>query len=287
MQSILSRIEPDQVDVSPFPHVVVQNAIEAEHADRLLREFPPLELFTKGQNTAANKKIYYTAARALTDEKLTEAWTNAVKVHSQPSEWREALRIFAPHLDREHPGIRQILGDLENLSVGIRSMEDFSKCDVLIDCKAVIHTPFSGPPLIERGPHLKSFRTLFVWYLYLRAQDDLSTGADHVLYRVKPSAKIALNARQTADAEAIELTKTIPYRQNTFVLFMNTPRSFQTNSPRTESNIPLMALHGSFYLRERLFEVLLKPNVSAIDFVKPQRLRPTAGWLRSLFDRLP
>jgi hypothetical protein len=284
MRSILSRIDPSQVVASPFPYVAVENAVEPEFADRIRREFPPFEVITEGKDLGRNKKIYYTAARSLAEGKTTEFWKDVIRTHLQPSEWFEVLRVFGPHVEREHPRIRQLMGDLADLKVGTRSIDNFSTHDVLIDCKALVHTPFSGPRSIERAPNIKNFRTLFVWYLYLRPENDVSTGADHVFYRVKPGANVVLNARQTVDPEAIEAVRTVPYRHNTFVLWLNTPRSVQFNSPRSESNVPLMALHGSFYMRERLFEMPLKPNVSAIDFVMPQQQqKKETSWLRSLF----
>jgi hypothetical protein len=283
MQSILSRIDPSQVVAWPFPHVAIENAIEPELADQLRRGFPPLDVITEGQDPGRNKKIYYTAARSIAEGKTAAIWNDAISTHLRPSEWRELLRIFSGHLDREHPELRRIYRDFDNLNVGIRDIDSFSTHDVLFDCKALIHTPFSGAPSIERGPHLKIFRTLFVWYLYLRPEHDRSTGADHVLYSVNPNANIALNPRQTADPEAVEAVKAVPYRHNTLVLLMNTPRSFQTMSPRSESEVPLMALHGSCYVRERLFEMPLKPNVSAIDFVPPQQPKKKSSFLHSLF----
>lgn len=283
IHSLLSRISADQVVREPFPHVVVENALEDDVARQLMLQFPVQPLSEMARGTGPNRKVYLTAARAFQQRLFADVWMDAVRAHVQPSEWREALRIFRPHLSAEFPGLRDLLGGLDDLRVGIRAFDRFSEVDVLLDCKAVMHTPVRGAPVVERGPHLKSFRTVIVWYLYLRADDDRSTGADHVLYRLKPGADVVLHERQTLDPSQVEAEVVIPYRQNTFVMYINTPRSFQTNAPRTAGDVPLMALHGSIYLRERAFAVAMKPGVLPIEY-QPRAEPPVqrAGWLRAL-----
>lgn len=285
MQSILSRISPAQVVRDPFPHVCIDNALEDGLARRLLQEFPASELLAGGQSLGSNRKFSVSAARALSERPFSDAWMDALKVHVQPSEWLDSLRIFRPHIEREFPALGDRLGDLDNLRVGIKHFDRFPDVDVVIDCKPLIHTPVRGAPSVERGPHLKNFRTLFTWYLYLRAEADRSTGAEHVLYRVKPGADVTLNERQTVDPQALEPVVTIPYRQNAFMMFLNTPRSFQGNVPRSAGDVPLMAMIGSIYLRERLFFVASRPGLEAGDFVPQSPPPQPAGWLRSLLRR--
>lgn len=283
MRSLLAGISPDQVVESPFPHVVVENAMDAELCSRLIAEFPALELFTGGKSYPSNKKIYYTGARALKEGTLSKTWTDVVAAYIAPSHWNEIARIFQKQIDREYPDFRNKFGAPETLKVGVRDIDQFSEMDVLLDCKALIHTPVIGPASRERDPHLKNFRTMFVWYHYLRSDDDHSEGGDHAFYRLKSGTEFVLGRRQAIEPDLLDVAKTIPYRQNTLVLFMNTPRSFQTNTARTESPVPLRSLHVSVYMRERLFAAPLKPGVSLIDFVKEPLQKPQkTGWLRSL-----
>lgn len=259
--SLLSNITPEQVIAEPFPHVVVENALDEQLCQQLIREFPPLETFTQGESVGSNQKIIYTGARALSNPDVSARWKKFIQEHLQPPVWGEMLRLFRPYLLRAYPAIEQRFGRLEQLRPGIRNIDDDSHCDLLLDSELVVHTPTVGPPAMERGPHLKTRDKPFVGYLYLRPDEDDSQGADHVLYSIKPGASLLFDQVQAVDPALLTVEKVIPYRRNTFIFFLNTPQSIQGLTLRSVAKVPLMMYHLLAQMPAPLFDIDFKPPV--------------------------
>lgn len=282
MASALSRIMPENVEASPFPHVVLENALAPDLCARLLTEFPPPEVFTGGRPHASNEKFYLTAEGSRRAPDISAVWRAAIEDHLGRQTWRHLVRIFGRHLDREYPRFRELIGDPRRVRVGTRDIDRFAENEVLLDCKALYHTPVrDGVGIAERGPHLKNFRTLFLLYIYLRPPEDAVPGGDHAFYVPKAGTAVVLGPRQTLAFDRVDPVKIVPLRHNSLVLFMNTARSFQTNTPRAPSSHPMRGLHLSAYVRKPLFEVPLCPGEERVDF-KEWAPPPKRSWLRRL-----
>ena len=288
--SLLSKISPDQIITEPFPHVVVENALDDQLCRQLMREFPPVETFTQGQPVRSNQKIIYPGARALRNPDLSELWRSLILDHLQPSIWGESLRLFRPHLLNAYPDFEERFGKLDEMTTGIRNIDDFSQCDVLLDSELVIHTPVVDEPCVERGPHLKTRVKPFAAYLYLRPDEDDSQGSDHVLYSIKPGGSLLFDQVQATDPELLVVEKVIPYRQNTFIIFLNTPESIQGLTMRSVSRVPLMMFHFLAEMREPLFSIDFEPSVFGSGFVRTwarrSGLREVVHGARRLAGRL-
>jgi hypothetical protein len=266
--SLLSTISPDQIIAEPFPHVVVENALDENLCRQLIREFPPLETFTQGQPVRSNQKIIYTAARALRNPDLSELWRRFILDHLQPSILEEFLRLFQPHLLNAYPDFEQKFGKLDELTIGIRNIDDHSQCDVLLDSELVIHTAVVDKPCVERGPHLKTRVKPFAAYLYLRPDEDDSQGSDHVLYSIRPDSQLLFDRVQATDPELLTVEKVIPYRHNTFIIFLNTPESIQGLTVRSIGKVPLMMYHFLAEMRAPLFSIEFEPSAFRSGFVR-------------------
>ncbi|MDT4967177.1 MAG: hypothetical protein QOJ64_1914 [Acidobacteriota bacterium] len=259
--SLLSNLTPDDVIARPFPHVVIENAIDEQLCLQLIREFPPQEVFTGGRRTRSNQKFIHTGAIALSNPDLSDRWKSFILDHLQPSIWDDMLRLFEPYLLRTYPDFEERFGRLEDLRVGTRNIDDFSRCDVLLDSELVIQTPVVGPPCVERGPHLKTRNKPFVGYFYLRPDEDHTEGGDHALYSLKSDASPLFDHVQALETELVNLEKVIPYRRNTFIFFLNSPESIQGLTLRSSSGAPLLMHHILAELREPLFEIEFNPSV--------------------------
>jgi hypothetical protein len=266
--SLLSNITPDDVIAQPFPHVVIENALDEQLCLQLIRDFPPQETFTQGRRVRSNQKFIHTGAMARQSPDLSECWKSFILDHLKPSIWEEMLRVFQRHFLRTYPDFEERFGRLKDLRVGTRNIDDYSRCDVLLDSELVTQTPVVGPPCVERGPHLKTRNKPFVGYLYLRPDDDETEGGDHALYTLKSDASPLFDHVQALETELVTLEKVIPYRRNTFVFFLNSPESIQGLTPRSSSGAPLMMHHILAELREPLFEIEFDPSVRRSSFLR-------------------
>ena len=266
--SFLEKISPDQVREHPFPHVVMENVLDQVLCDQLVAQFPVQQIIS--QWPAATTKYYLNVGQSERDSQVSPLWKRELLDLVQPEVWRNLVRIFGDSLLREYPDFEERYGALSGFRVGNRREEDFSNKDVLLDSKAVIHTPASGAPEIERPPHLKRFSTVFLAYVLLRAHDDNSKGADFDFYSIAPGKRIRLGPRRTMRPERLKLEMQVPYRNNTLVMFLNTPRSFQGVAARSSSTRPYMALHFTAHLPSHLYKH--RSSVGARVSVKWNRL---------------
>jgi hypothetical protein len=263
---ILRDLIPEQVVTDPFPHLVMEQALDDSLCRQLVHEFPPLEEFTRGRPYRSNQKFLYRGSQALRDPSLSATMKRFFQEYQQPCVWDDLIRLFRPHMLAEYPDFERRFGALDRMRIGVRDVDDFSKCDVLLDSKLVLHTPVTGQPSVERGPHIKIRRTLFLGYLYLRPDHDDSLGADHVFYSIKPGGELLFDRTQATDPDLLQAEKIYPYRRNIFVLFMNSPRSVQGLTMRSVTDVPWMSFHFTAHVRAPLFELNMRPGAEPLDF---------------------
>lgn len=251
--SFLEKISADQVRAHPFPHVVAENVLDPDLCDQLIAQFPRQEIITGGQSPATTTKYYLHVGDSERDSRVSPLWKQTLVDLVQPDVWHDLVRIFGDSLLREYPDFEKRYGALAGLRIGNRRADDYSDKDVLLDSKALIHTPASEAPEFERLPHLKHFTTVFLAYLFLRPNDDNSEGADFDFYSIKPGKPILLGRRKSASPGQLKLETRVPYRKNTLVMFLNTPRSFQGVTARSSSPTPYMSLHFTAHVGSRLY----------------------------------
>jgi hypothetical protein len=253
MNSLLHNLTTDQVIVEPFPHLVVANALDAEFCDQLQREFPPMEAFTQGKAYRDCFKIQYPSAKSLSEPYLTERWREFTLAHLAPDVFQDLVRIFRPHLFHEYPDFEQRFGDVDHLRVGTRGMT--GGCDVLMDSQAIIHMPIHCAPAAERGPHLKTLNKPFAAFLFLRSKEDTSVGGELEMFSLKPGVEPVYGKHQVIDHSYLRLEKSVPFTNNTLVVFLNTPRSIQGFGLRSKSELPTTYFNFVATLNGPLFSV--------------------------------
>lgn len=237
----------------PFPHLVVENALDPALCDVLAREFPPIESFVKGRKLKENKKIVRRATDLLTDAGLSSTWRDILQQHLRPEVFQEWMRIFGDDLGREHPSFVETFGDPALMRVGTRGLTEEGVHEVALDAALVAHTPAVSGPGAERGPHLKEPDKPFLGFLFLPPDEEDAEGADLEIYRVKNGSAVSFHERNQTGRDDLELAHRVPYRRNTLVLLLNTPRSITTHAPRGPSKVPVRYFHILAELPRPLF----------------------------------
>ena len=252
--NVLSSRSAADVSPEPYPHLVVEHAIDEDLCRSLTREFPPIDVFTNGRPVGDNVKFNYPAVRALVDPRVSRQWQQFVRDHVSPEFYRDIVRVFGPFLRQEYPDLESRLGPLDALRTGVLRRDGFERCDVLLDGLLGLHTPVAGPPKLERRPHVKGRDRLLVGFLYLRADDDAADGGAFEIFRIDEGTPRYARWRQT-DRRGLRLERTVPYRPNTLVVTLNTRRSIQALSARGPGTRPLMYFHFLVRVRQKLFDL--------------------------------
>ena len=253
--SILSNIEPEQVHIYPFPHLVVENAIDDSICNRLIDTFPTVQHFTGMDEYSANTKIHLPASMTLNSSFLSDTWKRFLQEQLTNEAWSQIVRVFGDHFRDEYPDYESRWGKISEFQIGTRGTDDFSNCQVLLDAQLSIHTRVLANPCVDRGPHLKTREKPFEAYLLLKPDEDPAEGGDFEIYSLRSGIKPVFGPQQVTDPLYVKLEKSIPYRKNTLIMFLNTSRSIQNYSIRCASDYPLMYFNYNVSLPEKLYDI--------------------------------
>ncbi len=252
----------------PFKHIVIENFLPEElylqaegiySDDFFIKKFGDLK--NKGSNVAASFNL-------LSDPEIIEYGLE---------NYNETFQMLKFFKTKElHKTLYKLFGDslieiykngtnFKNFSSDYYPLlnmdengnnEFGSESDLSIDTsiKCAINTPSFGNPKSVRDIHIDNPVKLFNSLIYFRLKEDDYSGGDLILYRFKRN-KIKLHNRVYASHKDCKISKVIPYKRNTLVLFINSLNSLHGVVER--ANVPLVRryinISGSFRFNQ--FEV--------------------------------
>jgi hypothetical protein len=253
MGSLLAEVTAADVVEDPFPHVVVENALDKSVCDCLVREFPPLEVIASAKPYGSNQLIGYYANDALKGQLLSPLWHEMIRIHTSQPFLGDLTRVFGDHIRAAYPRFEQRFGCLDQLRAGIRHRDSFETIDVTLEAQPCMNTPVTGEPTSVRAAHLDNPNKLFVGLFYLRHPGDRSTGGDLELLTYK-SRRPRFTGHELARDDLVE-AKTIRYAKNTLLVFLNTYRSLHGVTVRSRTTVPRMFLNLGAEVSADLFTI--------------------------------
>jgi len=238
--TVIDKAKKEDIISKPFPHLIIKEAIDEAVCDRLLKEFPPLAIITKGAPYDSNQRFSYSAVDILENDKISPLWCDFVKAHLSQEFFDKLTALF----DLSH---------LQGLKVGIRKIGGFHNADILLDAQICVNTPVWEKPSSVRTAHVDDPRKVFAGLFYLRLPQDDSSGGELEIYEyARPSFKF--EGQQIA-GKYVRLIKRVPYQKNTLVLFANSLDSLHGVSPRLPTPHPRLFFNLVGEIREPLFDL--------------------------------
>jgi hypothetical protein len=244
--SILSGLQSDRIVHEPYPYVIVPDALEAAYYAELARSFPSLERIAGRGPFPSNRVFRMPACDVLPDLAIPAIWRDFFAYHCSGAFLGELVAFWHDVIYREYPSIETWFGKpLTQVTTGVRVYQHGRApehipanmhSDAMLDCQFVVNSPVTKPSSV-RGPHLDKPYKLFAAILYLRDPEDGSTGGNHRLERFKTQRYHFDRHYQVAD-RCVEPFAEVPYAPNTLVLWLNTPRSVHSVTPRSVTAVP-------------------------------------------------
>lgn len=229
--TVLSRVTEADLWLQPYPHVAIADAIDPELCRQLIDEFPPLRTVTGGAEPVPLERYSYSARRVFQDPQVSELWRNFIAAHTSQEFLDQVVRVFQPALQTRNPDYAG-----RPLTAGLREVDKHADFDVLLDAQICINGP--GPSEGEiKLPHVDRRQVLFAGLFYLRIPNDDSTGGDLEIFRFSTPTPAGFRD-QYVDREYVEVVKTVPYRSNMLVLFLNGIDSVHGVTPRSAASEP-------------------------------------------------
>ncbi|OAI57087.1 hypothetical protein AYO49_02840, partial [Verrucomicrobiaceae bacterium SCGC AG-212-N21] len=250
---LLKDIDKAAVAREPYPHVLIESALDVDLSRRLAEEFPPLETFTGGSPHPDNYKRQRRCLDLLADPGLSPLWREVIEDHLKPSALADVWRLLGDDLLREYPDFETRIGRLDDLRVGVRGRDDPDACDVLLDAQLIIHTPVTGEPCIERGPHVKLSNKFMECQIYLPREEDEVMGAEIEVFEQRPGFASLYLGQNQLDPARLRLVRSARHRRGTVLLFLITSRSISQIAIRGPGRHPLQYFSFLAQLNHRLF----------------------------------
>lgn len=293
MQSVLAKASKADIVTEPFPHIVIENALEPDLYEQLASEFPGVDFFFDNEQQIANTKALLTGPESLASPHASPLWKDFITYHMSADFYREVAALFGDLLREYYPTLEQVLGKpLEEMTVGPR--KDAFKVpslkhpyDVMLDCQPFVDYTFTERKF--RGPHVDSGCEFYAGLLYMREAEDESTGGSLGIWRAKDEAwtfpaphtvRYDDGAKGPAP-ERLDLVAEVPYRTNCFVMFLNSWRSLHCAQARSASLLPRRAVNiiGEIC---RFHE----PSLFQVERPGGSKEKPRPGFARRALSRL-
>jgi len=266
IHSVLKNATKDSVRVDPFPHLIIENALDAELYSQLEKEYPFQTMIEGNSGLAPNIRYQLSAVDGLKiDSRLSSLWREFIEYHTSNDFFGEVYDLFSKSLYELYPHISR------EESTGVLYRD---KKKILLDCQPGVNTPTFKQTSVKIA-HLDNPTQLFAGLLYFRDDYDNSLGGDLEIYKYKNN-KYKFYGHRLIKSKYIETVNSVPYKKNTLVLFINsinslhgvTPRSATKFQRRLVNFIGTVGTPGDF--DKRLFHIPLKKKnifVRSINFL--------------------
>jgi hypothetical protein len=231
MQSILAKVRPEDVIMEPFPHIIIHNAVPEDLCAALLEQYPSLPIMTQGRPYVSNQRFDLLAAQTLQGGLVSELWMEFVRTHLTLEFWREIVSLFGQQIMEVAPWLAADVHGLQNIRIGTRGLDSEEHTDLLLDANIGINTPVKKNASSVKIAHLDKAKELFAGLWYLRPPYDNSQGGDLELYRYKGTKKV-FHGPRLIDKRYVEKVASIPYQNNTLILFLNSLQALHGVTPR-------------------------------------------------------
>jgi hypothetical protein len=280
--SILSNASRADLRLEPYPHLVIENALDPAVFAALQATFPADEVVVNGR-PLRDTWYDYPACRVVQDERIAPIWREFFRHHTSADFFRELVAVAGDALRQLNPELEARIGrPLQDFRVGMRPGGRGDPlapgADVSMECQ--FYANYTRAPRIVRGPHVDRPSELFAALLYFRQPDDTSSGADleiceatHDIYPDKDSIRIS-HLPAEVDQKLVKTVRTARYAANTLVLFLNSPRSLHSVSPRTSTELTRRHINFCCDVPFDLFQIKLPPRLA----LKKRMERVPVAW---------
>jgi len=246
----------------PYPHIVIENALDSEVADELRATFPPSDV-VHSDESLNNSRWSFGANEVASNSDISDVWRAVTAYHTSAEFWAEVRSAFGSCLDDCILKSRNRASLGVDPRVGVRGASSFDSCDVLLEAHISGNTPVTALTSV-RGTHLDEGNKIISGLFYLRPDDDDSTGGDFLVQGWKKWIPKPMYSKLYFEGmnDVVEDVKTVPYRHNTLVLFVDSIDALHAVSPRAPTRFTRQFMSLAAVLPEHEYRVPT-PNLAS------------------------
>ncbi|CAN7363839.1 hypothetical protein [Rhizobium sp. LjRoot254] len=222
--SILQRATAADLQLDPYPHVVIPNALPDDLYAELEASFPkPEAMGIKADRN--NHRWNYASRKIRRNKNLPQVWRDFIAYHASEDFYHDIINVFYEGIHALYPERFPNRQSLEKLRVGMRKHDTFADRDVLMDAMISGNTPVTEASSV-RSSHLDSGDKLFSGLFYMRPKTYDAIGGDLTISRYnrdlsgKPERHGKFKGAYIED-DNLDVVRTVPYDRNLAVIFIN------------------------------------------------------------------
>ena len=220
--SLLRKAE--EIHLAPFPYIVIDNALPEDTYNELLETRPSYEWIIHHREIEPNSRYDVKAVDSL-GMGLPKIWRDFVTYHTSNDFWQDVLGVFGDCVNLAYPTLK--VSGILDMHPGIR--DDTGK-PFFLDCLIGVNTPCIKESVVKYA-HIDNPVELYAGLFYMGEDND---GGDLIINRlIRPAIFYGKNE---IEEECVEEVFRVPYRHNQFFIFLNTPNSVHSVSPRNSKN---------------------------------------------------
>ena len=244
-EELKQRLCAAPVVAEPYPHILIDPAIDWDVYERLEASFPASAVVYAGERPRNNRAYLLDAVDTLNHPDIDPDWREMFAHLASPDFFRSALTAVTPHTRRLFPDIEERLGKrLEECSFAIRHGGE--EADFYFDVQIGVNSPVMRRSRV-RAIHVDSTAKIFNALLYMRPVDDTVDGGALGMYGWQGERRYTRVS--VAENDAFQVS-TVPYARNRMLLFHNSPDSLHGVTPRAKT--PIVRRYINFLLEARV-----------------------------------
>ncbi len=175
--SVLQKVTASDIHLTPFPHLVVRDALPQTLYGELEDNFPSLEAVA-GKAVLPNNTLFLRAAEKVVQaDDIAPLWREYFAYHTSASFFDEIVDLWGETILRLYPDIEERYGaPLSQWSLGLREAgQEENRAnyanDLQMDCQFAVNSPVTEVSSV-RGPHIDRRHKIFASLLYLPRPGD-------------------------------------------------------------------------------------------------------------------
>lgn len=231
--SVLQKFDPTKhFFTDPFPHVIIKNCIEDDLYQRLYENFP-VNLIKNNFNLIEGHTYRCLADHVLYQKKIDvhPIWKEFFDYHTSEDYFKKVIKIFEKFMPN--------YSWLAQQKSRVRGTEGDTR--VVTDTQFVVHQPHHTT---TRTNHIDNPIEFYAGLLYFKQRGDRSSGGDFMIYD-SPEIKAAHKDRGREIHKDILLKDhtSVPYKENTFVMFLNSNKAVHGVTPRVDASVDRLSVN--------------------------------------------
>ena len=238
--NILQNYSSKLYNSYPFPFFEIENALPEDIYNQLKKDYQIFESYLENETNSKknNTRLQVSTETFLSKKNVFKSsiWHDFISYHTSQDFFNNLMEIFGKDIEKIYPKTKLLIEERKNNKnfINHRSTSNNNEFEFVADCQPGINTPVQYLSSV-RGPHVDNPVELLAGLFYLRDDSDQSTGGDLTIYETKNRIYFK-NKAEVDNIKDLKLVKTIKYKKNQCVFFLNTINSVHAITPREKTS---------------------------------------------------